>query len=393
MNSFRDSGTRQTHLEYYAEHGIAPVRYDLSSLDAHLERRESLYNMLGMPSLAFRGANVLEVAAGTGQNSLYIASQMPKSLTLLEPNKPGLAFIEKTYAEFDRPCVAPTILNMKLEDFETEDRFDSILCENWLGSSVHEINLLKKLACLVGPKGILVITVLSPIGFIPNLLRRFFVPYMAPVGLSFDARTKLLEEAYGPHLKTLPAMTRSATDWVHDNMLNPAYFGLCLSVPLVISQLGRDFEIIRSCPSFEEDWRWFKGLYGVFRQRNEHFLQEYLGKCHNYLDCNADTFPSEAARNELLEGSALQLLKAVEAHEDLHIQGEDVTAAAAAVAAELECFLDRVPRELGEAQAGLSQVLRYIREPAACTPSVMARLGNFGSLFGRETSYLSLMKR
>lgn len=391
MSDVGSTAIRQTHLEYYTEHGIAPVRYDLSSIDAHLERRESLYNMLGMPPLAFRGADILEVAAGTGQNSLYLASRMPSSLMLLEPNTPGIALIQKTYAEFARPHVAPTILNMKLEEYESDERFDVILCENWLGTSAHEIALLKKLAGLVAPLGVLIITVVSPIGFVPNLLRRFFVPYLAPVGLGFGARTKLLEEAYGPHLKTLPAMTRSATDWVHDNMLNPAYFGLCLSMPLLVSLLGKDFGIMRSSPSFEEDWRWFKGLYGAFRKRNEHFLQEYRGKCHNYLDCNAATFPSEAVRNEALEGCALLLLKAVEAHEDAHLQGGD--AAAAAVAAELERFLGLVPVELGKAQAGLSQVLRFIREPAACTPSVMAGLDHFGSLFGRETSYLSLMKR
>lgn len=384
---------RQTHLEYYAEHEIVPVRYNVSDIDAHLERRESLYNMLGIPPQAFRGASILEVAAGTGQNSLYVACQMPNRLTLLEPNKPGLLFIEKTYAEFGRPHVSPTVVGKKLEEFETDERFDIVLCENWLGSSAHEINLLKKLSGLVGPKGMLVITVVSPIGFVPNLLRRFLVPYFAPATLDFETRAKLVEEAYAPHLRNLPSMTRSACDWVLDNMLNPAYFGLCLSVPLVVSLLGEDFEIMRSCPSFEEDWRWFKDLHGVFRQRNEHFMQEYWNKCHNYLDCSAPTFPSDIILNKELEGCGLRILKAVEAHEDAHLKNGDTAAAALVVGRELGRFLRCVPEELDSARAALSQVMHVVNKHSPCTPHVVASLDRFGALFGRETSYLSLMKR
>ena len=68
---------RQTHLEFYREHNIAPVRYDLSNIDAHLERRFSLYAKLGLLPLSFAKSSVLEVAAGTGHNSLYPAHLLP----------------------------------------------------------------------------------------------------------------------------------------------------------------------------------------------------------------------------------------------------------------------------------------------------------------------------
>ena len=68
------------HLEYYTRHGINPVRYDLSDLQLHLDRRGSLYRTLGVTPLAVRGARVLEVAPGTGQNSLYLARLAPRQL-------------------------------------------------------------------------------------------------------------------------------------------------------------------------------------------------------------------------------------------------------------------------------------------------------------------------
>src|ERR1700759_1321845 len=137
---------RQNHLEYYKQHGIAPVRYDLSSMDAHLQRREFLYSLLGLLPLAFRGTRVLEVAAGTGHNSLYLAHLMPEALVLLEPNPVAVTNIEDVYKSFDRPHRAPSVVTEKLEEFEPEDAFDIVLCENWLGTSQHEVSLMQKLA-------------------------------------------------------------------------------------------------------------------------------------------------------------------------------------------------------------------------------------------------------
>ena len=76
------------HLKFYTEHKIAPVK-QVAALERILNYRRSLYEPLGLHGLAIRGSDVLEVACGTGENSLFVACQDPTSLTLLEPN-PGL---------------------------------------------------------------------------------------------------------------------------------------------------------------------------------------------------------------------------------------------------------------------------------------------------------------
>ena len=58
---------RKTHLEYYREHQIAPVHYDLTNMKAHMDRRCSLYTKLGLLPLTFHQARVLsQRAALTG---------------------------------------------------------------------------------------------------------------------------------------------------------------------------------------------------------------------------------------------------------------------------------------------------------------------------------------
>ena len=53
-------------LEYYGEHSISPVRQDITDIALHYERRKKVYRQCGIPLLAFRNAELLEIGAGGG---------------------------------------------------------------------------------------------------------------------------------------------------------------------------------------------------------------------------------------------------------------------------------------------------------------------------------------
>lgn len=384
---------RQTHLEYYRQHGIAPVCYDLSDMTAHLQRREALYNKLALPPLAFRGSRVLEVAAGTGHNSLYLAQLLPARLLLLEPNATAVEHLRRAYAAFDAPHTVPEVIVCTLEAFDPDEPFDIVLCENWLGSSAHDLAMLDKLVEMVAPTGVLVITTVSPIGMVPNLLRRFLVPGLIRDEPDFEAKSRLLVAAFASHLRTVDAMTRSVTDWVQDNMLNPAYFGVCLSISAAVERLGAQFDVLGCTPAFAEDWRWFKTMAGARRQINHHFLEEYWRKAHNHLDHREPPSPGDAETNRRLEQAALGVLAAVEAHEDAGARGDDGSGWAARVRGRLERFIDAVPPRMSEPVAALREFVQRAFDSPPRAIDAVASMERFGALFGRETSYLSLLRR
>ena len=357
------SPRRQTHIEYYRLHGIAPVRYDLSDMPAHLQRREALYNKLALPPLAFRGSRVLEVAAGTGHNSLYLAQLLPARLLLLEPNATALEHLRRAYAAFDPPHTVPEVIACTLEEFDPDEPFDIVLCENWLGSSTHDLAMLDKLVEMVTPAGVLVVTTVSPIGMVPNLLRRFLVPGLIRDKLDFEAQSRLLVAAFAPQLRTVDAMTRSVTDWVLDNMLNPAYFGVCLSIPAVIERLGARFDVLGCSPAFAEDWRWYKAMTGASRRINDHFLEEYWRKAHNYLDHREPPFPGDAEANRRLEQAALDVLGAVEAHEDACARGDDASREATQARGRLEKFIGAAPPRMAAPVAALREFVQRGFDP------------------------------
>ncbi|MEO8040819.1 MAG: class I SAM-dependent methyltransferase [Betaproteobacteria bacterium] len=369
---------------------MSPVRYDFSSVDAHLQRRASLYRALGVLPLAIQGSSVLEVAAGSGQNSLYVATLRPRCLTLLEPNRTGISDIETLYANQPLPHTHPAVVCAKLEDFQPDERFDLVICENWLGCSFHERSLLRKLGTMVAPGGVLVVTAVSPIGFLPNVIRRGIAARLCIGEDSFDRQTEMLVRAFGPHLQTMPSMTRSAIDWVHDNMLNPAYFELSLPISTVIDELGADFDIIGSSPHFAQDWRWFKSLHGDSRRFNEHFLDEYFANCHSLLDHRSVRPRGDGAANRALEHAAFHTIEAVREYEAAFRNPiEDADAIAHALWHRLGTALAEaratVSRETVDA---LEQGIDVLQRPNLDVEAV-ATADAFAGLFGRETLYVS----
>ena len=379
----------KSHLDYYNKHGISPVHYIASSDQEHFERRASLYRSLGLTPLAFRGARVLEVAVGSGQNSLYVASRQPESLTLVEPNPTGIREIRELYAKTTVPHTEPVLVEKTLQDYQPSERFDIVLCENWLGSAAHEKALLRKLAGFVAPDGIMVVTTFTPTGFLPNLIRRALsVKYCDP-HLPFEARTERIVSMFAPHLAHMSAMTRSAKDWVQDNMLNPAYFDLCLTIPDVLQQVGGALDALGTNPSFSTDWRWFKSLHGDARDFNGQMIASYQAALHNFFDYQLEFSQPDLQLNREIEKSCLSFVEAVRAYEHAVLAREPAAAKLADLTAVLSEIIGQVRHFPDQLKLGLEAGLRLL-EADSDDPLRVAADSPFSRLFGRETVYLSL---
>src|SRR4051794_17630925 len=289
------------HLAYYKEHGISPVTYDTSDLQAHLDRRDSLYRGLGLPGVAFKGCDVLEVAPGSGQNGLYVAAALPARYEMIEPNPTAAKSIEALFATFARPHTAPVLHAMTLEEFTPITQYDIVICENWIGDLPHELDLIRKLADLVRPGGVLAMTLTPLIGLLPNMMRKLLALRLVDRDMPFADKVTRLAEIFGPHLRTIRNMTRSHRDWVMDCMLNPHYFNIILPLDAVIAEIGSRAEVLGTVPRFYADWRWFKSLVGSERRFNAAFQASYISNLHNFVDYRREFTARAAEQNQVLD--------------------------------------------------------------------------------------------
>lgn len=381
------------HLAFYEAHGIAPVDYRTGDLAAHFDRRDSLYRSLGLPPVTFKGCRVLEVAPGTGQNSLFVAACDPASLDLVEPNPASLAAIKTSFATLQRPHTKPTIHALRLEEFSAPTAFDIVLCENWLGALPAELGLLAKLAGLVAPGGVLVVTLVPPSGFFANIMRKLLALRLVPPELDFAEKTAVLVDAFGPHLSTIEHMTRSHRDWVQDCLINPHYLNVGLPLETVLAVLGRELEALATFPAFTADWRWFKGLTGPNRRFNENLLEASRRNTHNFIDFRR-TWPERPAdANAPLDAAFSSLHQTALAWQEAFEQGTSERTALAGMS--IGKLLETITSELAKLDPELSSCVQELtaawNEPVV-TSAAIRGMRRFNALFGRETIYLSFTR-
>ena len=376
------------HLRYYQEQVISPVHYSIEDLESHFDRRDSLYRSLGLPPVAFSNSRVLEVAPGSGQNSLFVASCLPSSYDLVEPNPSGLRDIEESYRGFDRTHTAPRLHPQRLEEFSPRTLYDIVLCENWLGSLPNEILLIKKLATLVAPGGVLVLTSVPLSGFFANIIRKLLALRVVDPLASFEERTGQLVAVFGPHLATIKNMTRSHRDWVHDCMLNPHYLNVALPLETIVQAVGNDLEMLATFPRFSEDWRWFKGLHGKKRRFNEHMLAAFQANTHNFIDYRR-MLPSQPVR--ALPDLFRHFYNAALGWQAAFSESKDVSRAAADIGSLLNDISAHLLAVDGELARAVNEVAALWAEQPLM-PDKVRDMKYFGPLFGRETVYVSFTR-
>jgi 2-polyprenyl-3-methyl-5-hydroxy-6-metoxy-1,4-benzoquinol methylase len=374
------------HLEFYKAHGISPVRYLGRSVHEHFDRRDSLYRSLGLPPVAFRGARVLEVAPGSGQNSLYVASCRPAALDLVEPNPAGRRDIEATYAAHAGPVTKPALHPAMLQEFEPDGSYDIVICENWLGGLPDEVALIARLAGFLAPGGVLVVTTVPLAGFFANVMRRALARRLAAPDDDFERQTGRLVAAFGPHLATMKAMTRSHRDWVQDCMINPHYLHVALSIERVLEAAGGGCEVLATFPRFAADWRWFKTLVGSERRFNAHLVDQQRCNALSFVDHRSVRDPIAPTAAAALDEALGRLYRAVVAFDA--VPTEAASAAVAAALDEVRATLSPLAPDLAPA---LDELAAIWSRPRLAVEDVAGMTG-FGPLFGRETVYVSLTR-
>jgi SAM-dependent methyltransferase len=390
----KSAGSEGGHLDYYKTHGISPVRYAMDDLSQHLQLRDSLYRSIGLPQVAFRNSDVLEIAPGSGQNSLYLAMSRPRSLTLVEPNPAGLRDIQILYDGLREPHTPPTLVPARLQEFNPERQYDIVLCENWLGALPEELGLLRKLATLVSPGGVLVLTIVPLAGFFPNVMRKLLALRVVPSDLDFETRTNALVDIFGPHLATIPNMTRSHRDWVHDCMVNPHYLNVGLPFEAVLDTIAAEMTVLGTYPRIVTDWRWFKALKGEERRFNERMIEAVAANIPSLMDYRRSFPPAEPGANADLDSHFTTIHRLALGWQDAFEAGK--TSALADLTGEIAHALHRLSARLLDIDSDLAAAVRELEElwlRDRPTAQAVRDMPLFGALFGRETFYASFTRR
>lgn len=376
-------------IDFYQQNEISPEHQDIEDLNKHFDRRASLYRSLGILPLLVKGKKVLEIGPGSGFNSIYTAALEPERFVMVEPNPTGVKDIKELFSQFSHLSQLIEIEQVLLEDYHPEYKFDLVFCEGLLTGAPKPVQLLKQMANLVAPGGILIITCVDAISYLPETLRRLLAQRVLSFQketLSLQGKVDLLLPIFTPHLQTLEGMSKHYDHWLIDNLILPAAMGEELSIFKAIEALNPNFEVYGSSPKFLTDWRWYKDLYYENKQFNHLALKQYWEQVHNFLDYRTTFAPQPFENNQKLMHYCSQLRQLIPAYEKDYNQ-----LTLNSICHELEQIIEQVD----SFSKPLALAFQEASEFLTCDSIEIERIKNckhFKTLFGRSQQYISFTR-
>ena len=376
-------------LEYYLKESISPVHYNLKNRKKHFEIRSSLYQLLGLPPNLIYGKDVLEVAPGSGHNSIYTATLLPNNYQLVEPNPIGCRDIIEIFKKLSIRHTKPKLKKTTLGNFKTKKLYDIVITEGWPGGYLDfDKKMLKKLSSFVKPGGVMLISFFPPIGGMATYLRRLISNRIILNKDNFQNKTNLLDKAFSSHLKNLKSMSRSNKHWIQDSLLNP-YICVAHNTPeLCLKILNNKFEIYNSVPKFTNDWRWYKSLHGKSKKFNENFISEYHKINHSLIDYRMSGTRRSSKKNNVLEKLCFSFAVKTKKNEKFGVKKYKKN---------IEPFLKKIIKNIKKdlpknVYLSLIEANNLLKKKQIDINDI-SKMKYFSSLFGREQCYLSFIRK
>ncbi len=374
-------------LEYYGKHNISPVRQDISDIEIHFERRKKLYRQCGIPIMAFRDAEMLEVGPGGGYNTLAFFYWNCKHVDLVEANQRGREDMKNLFDYHSIGEERYKIFPCKIEDYVTEKKYDIIIAEGFLPVIYNQREVIDALTALVAENGIIVITCGDDVCFFIETLKRLVGIVLTADISDYDKKVKKLTNFFAPQLSKLRGMSRKPEDWVQDQILNPALVnGMELSLLQAIDYFGEEFDILGSSPQMFTDYSWYKDIWYDYKEESR---IQFKRKRLSLLQANMPEIILSLEQADKLVEFFEQIKKLETQYEkDLNINaiGQIVEEMHSMKKLVQECFNNQFVDVFHE----IEQILRCLLQKENID---MEEYPNFFSAFGRTQQYISFVRK
>jgi hypothetical protein len=374
------------YLSYYGQHGIVPVRQDISDLNRHFARRCALYRHLKIIPIAIKNRTILEFGPGTGDNAVFLASCEPEICVLVDGNPASIQAISEKFQDGLLPRSRFVCKMSDILEYADARRYNFVLCEGVLPGQEAPEMFLTHVASFASTDGIVVITTLSPTSLLAEVCRRVLKPVLSATVSKHDTLLQEITSFFSPDLRSLPGMSRRHEDWVLDNILHPWPARITFSIPEAIATLDHDFDLLGSSPNFIQDWRWYKAIPAHQKTWNDLAREEYARWSPYLLDYRVQ--PSTPIENLAAELDA-SCKRALDIHHKIwhHDEIKEIPLFIECLG-EIRKVIDKELPETAHSIAdfvnGLNQLIAGIKNPD---------FGTFRSWFGRGQQYVSFTRK
>lgn len=254
-------------LEYYQRHTFNPVPIaveDHQAWNTHYGKRRNLYERhLGIPFSLINGRSVIEFGPNSGENALVLALAGAR-LTLVEPNAQVLPRLHALFERFGLLGSIEALEVQQIEEFQPAQPYDLVIAEGFLCTLSSRDTLLRKLADLLKPNALGVISYNCRFGGLVELIKCHILRRVCRLrghALDGEESCALATTLFGEDFAKLNA-SRPLKAWWMDNLVNPFYSGAYLwSLPEILPLLeNAGCRFLSSSPkwSLTDHFQWYK---------------------------------------------------------------------------------------------------------------------------------------
>lgn len=206
---------------------------------------------------------------------------MGRVCTLIEPNITGVNEMRKLFDTYKIPSENYTIKECTIEDAGLPEEFDIVNAEGFLPMVGNNKEIIEKLSKHVKRGGVIVITCIDSIGLFVEQMKKLVCNILLKDTFDFKTQVDKATEFFKGQLQHIKGISRSAEEWVLDNILNPAANTIdVLTMKDALETFLQQFSFLGSSQRIFTDYFWYKDLY--YEEKAE-LLLSYKIKRHNFM--------------------------------------------------------------------------------------------------------------
>ena len=281
-----------SQLEYYRQSNFTPGGMELEDRDAwdsHVAKRLNLYQRhLGIPLSLLSGRSVLEIGCNFGENALVLAAAGAE-LTLVEPNDHAMPRLRELFRQFGLEHRISSLVQEDIRSFDPGESFDLVIAEGFMHTLPDRGQMLNKLATMLVPGGLGVISFSDLYGSLMEMTRRMVLWRACQLAGIDDVHSQdslnLARALYHKDWERLNA-SRPFEMWVKDGLLTPLFTAANLwKYPEILPLLETtDCEFYSSSPGWASVDRfvWYKDV-SLAKERAKRLLDQWAANLPFFL--------------------------------------------------------------------------------------------------------------
>ena len=310
-------------LQFYEEHKITTEHIDEKNIAEYVRKRRNLYRQLGIPLLAIRDADILEIGPGVGHNTVpLILDWHCRHIDLVEPNLVAVNGLKDALSKMQVANECYRIFEMALEEFSEDKSYDMVIAEGYIHAVYNWKDTLKLIKKYTHQNSLVIVTCMDEFGIYVENMKRLVGQYMVrSISGGLEEKVQFLSEAWKDSVESLPGMTRNISEWILDTVFNKAE--LCknpMTMKCAVEEMQEDFDVLGASQNIFVDYSWYKDLEYDYI---ESYKNQYDEKKHTFLTAYDMTESIHSAEQNKRLGDAIketfELIRQIEAEKNVDI--------------------------------------------------------------------------